>query len=402
MLNTNPAHNRSTTVPRKRKYIFYGLLICLVVFSVEIFGNVLFYLIKGSPHWKIATSTAEEKKNIFNIRSVCEFVSDGRMHTLKEGYHKTRITSLKTGALIDGDSTIWNFVDENKFLAGNNRYFKDKNNIIFLGDSVPFGWILPGTKTYPSLFYEQVEKKYPGKYGVINAAVPGYHLYNAVERFKIEIQNKFPVNLVIVQTTEPLITIINNGENYKKEMCWADPDLDNLSVIYNKVEKYRKHNLYKFSIIYSMAVDSYTYYNKMKYQHKEKEIKEKLAFDKNSLSTVAYEIYAPLNELHQLLREKNIPLIILPANIPKHMDIRSKDSPVVFVAGYVAQIYENFASMYPDVFFLDVRKGFRNSGLAADELFLDDCCHLTEFGSSLQASWLFRELDGLGLLQHLQ
>lgn len=379
--------------------LYYLVLVFMVIVSVETAGHLLFYIIKGYPRWDTETSLFAERKLVFDVQEYSDPVEDGRVYVLKKdsagSYGFSKFSP-------DGQNYIFTSIDcaidTHGFVEGHNRYYSDKANIVFIGDSVPFGWGTEGRISYPSQFSRLIEKAYPGEFGVMNAAVPGYHLFNAVERFRIEIAERFPVSLVIVQTIEPLSIIINYGGKYKKEMCWGVPEKDSLAVNYGRIKRLQETGLYRFSVLYGVAVDSYKLYLRSAYTWKEKRVRQDVLADEEAVRTITYEINSVLEELHALLGEKGIPLVLLPPNIPDYLFSNSKNSEKVSVADFVAAIYENFAASNQDVYFLDVRELFKNQNRKPHELFVDECCHLSEYGTALQAAWLFDGIQRLGLL----
>jgi hypothetical protein len=98
----------------------------------------------------------------------------------------------------------------------------DRKRIVFLGDSVPFGWGVEDNESVPSAFRRLVP---PDRgLGVINAAVPSYSLYQAVKRFEYEIAPRWPVAVVIVQVYDPVGQFLIWGRQWDEKMSWSSKD----------------------------------------------------------------------------------------------------------------------------------------------------------------------------------
>ena len=88
--------------------------------------------------------------------------------------------NLKKNISLKEDISI--FTDINRLRvreeAFNHNLNDNSNKIIFLGDSVPFGWGVNYEDSIPGAF-EKINKKFT----VINAAVPSYTIKQSVDKF---------------------------------------------------------------------------------------------------------------------------------------------------------------------------------------------------------------------------
>lgn len=347
-------------------------------------GQMLYRLIKGSFTWEVYE---QYKFGVFNIKLFTEFVEDDRLVTIKKNFI--------------GKRDEWQVeTDANRFRIGKNRYFSNKENFVFLGDSVPFGWGVDGDKSVPSRFYELI-KDLPGeKYGVINAAIPSYSLYQAVKRYQFEVEGKFPVKYVILQIYDPAKNFANLGRKWNKKMCWTS---QNTIESFNDIIKAHSHCerfMHKYSFVYHSLYS-------LVLGIKERRSTFPALFDLNDNKAFDFfeqENNSVLEELNNMLTKNGATLIILPVNIVKalsdfrgqeldSLDLENRASLMAIDA--LNQTLKKFALSHKNVYYFDVISYFNKIG--KDRFFIDSC-HLTEEGAQRQAEFILGQLKVNNLL----
>jgi hypothetical protein len=129
-----------------------GLIIAVV--ATDLVGHVYYRVRKGKFLWNTAGAFL-----VFQVRPLATFVDDARVVTLKKSF---QFEDVKT--------------DANGFRTTVGSYEGKARNVVFIGDSVPFGWGVPDELSVPSHFGRLLEKDAKTHIGVINAAVPSYSI----------------------------------------------------------------------------------------------------------------------------------------------------------------------------------------------------------------------------------
>src|SRR5262245_66006636 len=94
---------------------------------VDLSTSLLYRVIRGSFVWQVRDET-----RVFNVWPFTELVPDERTITIKKSF------TYVDDSLRD---RRWKMTtDSNGFRGGDHRYYGDRPNVVFLGDSVPFGW----------------------------------------------------------------------------------------------------------------------------------------------------------------------------------------------------------------------------------------------------------------------
>ena len=146
-----------------KKKIFYVIVIFFLLSLIEIisYGILKFHSVN---------------KDLFILHDYTERTNDERLVTLKKNqdvYYKNEnmsvITSSYRTRISSKEKNLKNIDD------------RDHIKILFLGDSVPFGYGVDAENSIPYLF-----QKNNNNYIAINGAIPSYSLAQSVARFKIE------------------------------------------------------------------------------------------------------------------------------------------------------------------------------------------------------------------------
>ena len=281
----------------------------------------------------------------FQVRSFTRLVPDAR-----------HVTAIPDSTYPDyggwGIST-----DAYGFRRGAQRTEPDCPNVVFIGDSVPFGYGGPDGASMPSKLFERLQKANDSRC-VINAAIPSYSLFQAVARFEHEIAGKFNVSVVYLQFFDPATQFSRFGAEWRPEIDWTTE-----SVLVKK----------KWQPIASVEL-----------------IRDKLLrldlispIDERSLGRYRLEIRRELERLHDLAVQAGVKqLIVAPITVPSSSYRRW---PPALRSAIDAANNElgQFAGKHEDTKFLDTI-GLMKS-YPEDDVFVDKCCHLTERGNDLVA-----------------
>lgn len=133
---------------------------------------------------------------------------------------------------------VWqeNFVKLNSVGYRDREYSKDKNENIFrvyaLGDSYTFGWLIDNPNdSYPKILEKELNKKLYKKVEVINAATPGFSIFEEVSRFLTEgIQYHPDLVLLAINDDESLV-----ANRYATRSDKFLPEFIKKSNVYNAV-----------------------------------------------------------------------------------------------------------------------------------------------------------------------
>lgn len=367
-----------------KKSVFVIVFIILCLLFIDLAGQAAYRLIKGRFTWDTYNQYGFD---IFNIRIFTEFTQDNRLVTMKNDF-----TGKQDSWLIKTDA--------NRFRIGKNKYFSNKENFVFIGDSVPFGWGVDGNINVPSKFYEIIKANLGDKYGVINAAIPSYSLYQAVKRYEFEINRKFPVKYLILQIYDPAANFANLGKEWNKRICWTSK---NRLISYKDMIK--THNccerfMHKCSSLYH-TWNSYM----IKSKEKKEAPPEMLDLnDKKAFDYFEQENNSVLEELYSMLTKDNVALILLPVNLAKPLFDYNKQELFSVSPLYKAtltaieslnQSLKEFALSHRNVYYFDIESYFNKFN--RKELFIDSC-HLSEKGAQKQAEFIFEQLKSNNLL----
>lgn len=365
---------------RFKKIFLCFLLIVLSLIIVELFGHSFYYFKKGTFLWRVNNAGL-----VFNVRPFTEPVNDDRFVTNKKDFTY----------VMNEENYAWEVrIDSNRFRIGGNKYFTDKDNIVFLGDSVPFGWGIAGSKSIPSIFFDLLQKNHITEYGVINAAIPSYSLYQSIQRYEYEINEKFPVKYVILQIYDPVSQFLIWGRDWNRNICWTSNDTfipaKAIFEYYSKKKTFFISLMYRYSSIYHLACLIKIRLDKIKKLNPSLGLNDEYAF-----TLFEEENIDTLRSFYALLKKKNIKLIILSTN-PTRPYSTNKFMHAGYIVHRLNKILQNFASSYEDVYFFDVNSYFNKIG--RNGLFIDEACHLSHAGTQKEAEFIFEGLRSRDLL----
>lgn len=344
------------------------MLICVVVIFFDAFGNVVYFVYKGHPLWQRFDVES------FRVRGFSKRVNDSRLFTARPNFGKD---------IPDSDIIM----DEFGFRQGLNTTKPDVGAIVFIGDSVPFGWNIPGEHSVPSQFYNLLVKKYDvpeERLSIINAALPSYSQRQSISRYRKEIKDRFPVSLVVLQTYEPAVSFAMFGRQWDPDDNWANHDIK-LSEIKNGL--YMARSVFKYSSIYYV-------WSKRIYGRRD----PRLTFRVDLADEAAFQrfrslVTTELGDFASELRRDGIALVLLPEVVPQKN--LSSGPRLVHTRKALNDTLREFAQRHEGVSYLDVHDVLYSR--REKDIFIDRCCHLSLEGSRVQADALIGHLVDSGL-----
>ncbi len=345
------------------KFLKVAVVIILTLVFADIGEHIIYRFRDGKWLWQ------QRPIEVFSIRSFTEFVTDDRIITNRRSIFNRE---YRFG------------FDKDRFRIGLNDYSEKSPNIIFLGDSVPFGWGVEWDQSIPSQFFTLLRRSPYKEYGVINAAVPSYSLHQSLARYKEEIRGKFPVALVILQIYDPANQLAEYGEQWSTKIATVDP---RKTAIY----KLGQNPFDRYSSLVHTALNVFVALSKGK------------PLDIHDTKTKEYFLRTnerDLSALLDLVKEDKASLVLLPVNpaasYKQQLQSGSTD-PNVHAIDWLNTLFRDFAQSHKGAYFFDVVDFFDGEGREGN--FLDACCHLSATGSTLQARFLFDQLKENRLLR---
>ncbi len=347
--------SRRLNLPLWKKSVFTVLIFVFVFVAADVSGHIYHRLKRGTFLW-----TGFHSPLVFNVVDLTEPVNDDRVVTLKK--------SFQTGKYA---------LDENGFRIGLNAYKGKKRIIVFIGDSVPFGWDVPTAASEPSNFAQLLLKDGKPDIGVLNAAIPGYSLRQVVKRYLYEVHGKYSVSAVILQTWDPAGQLALYGKEWTHEKNWSDWRFESKWW-------YRHENWIKYS--------SVVYYSTLVFRRLNKEVLQLSPDDEYTRKRFISDNISILQELGTMLNDENVPLYILPVNPAEGVD--KEEPPLRAAITWFNEALRSYALTASRTYFLDIEKRFDAAGRKG--LFIDDCCHLSDAGAKLQSQIIYDEMTAHG------
>ena len=400
-----------------KRMVFYVLMVSIVILGIEAGSQILYFAHKG--HFLFQRRPGE----VFNIREFSVLTNDARGFTAIPNYTNTNYKSQV--------SSFNSFKFREWFLSFDSFGFRrskqtesssGQRNIVFIGDSVPFGWGVSDDSSLPSQFFERLQKnsvsimasaavtapvlspstaaleerKMQGlrrqtagpqgadmvsaaenamSFGVVNAALPSYALAQAVARYEHEIHGRMAVDAVYLQIYDPASQIALRGSHWQPSDNW-------MNAPYVGTSFWSRHSA---AIVIAEGVASRL---NIRFGGVESLVE---TFDPNDTATtkrVHAHVRAELERLLALSKTDGMRrLIIAPVTIPARSLEGYYSRSRLSAIELVNQDLRDFASSHNnEVIFADTISLLRRYPEA--DVFLDRCCHLTERGNGIVAEYL--------------
>lgn len=277
--------------------------------------------------------------------------------------------NLKKNVSLKEDISI--FTDINRLRVKkenfNHNLNDNSNKIIFLGDSVPFGWGVNYEDSIPGNF-EKINKKFT----VINAAVPSYTFKQSVDKFIEEFKNVKNINYIYISNFNPLDLYQMFGERWDESLNWANhPEYfaeDIFFYKYTSLPIWGEISIFK--VLRKIHVIKFF------------EIPKNIIYERNSDTDKKFIKYI-INELERLsknIHEDTIVIftpIVSPLNFYKgnlEDKINNERLDLINKVNNSLKLYNKNNFIYFDI--IETLNSFNEQ-----DLFIDDCCHLTPFSS---------------------
>ena len=345
-------------IPIPGKTHFFVLLIFFVsILIIDFALQAIYYASRGRTTW-----TAPE---LFNYSDFTYFTDDERYVSIKPNY----VTDTKGWKI----ST-----DKYGFRIGKQKP-SQISNIVFLGDSVPFGWGVDSEDSVPSILHEILLNK-RSDVGIINAAVPAYSLDQAVQRYQIEIVNKFPSNVIILQVYDPVSQFAALGGEWDVSMNWTT---------WPGWHSYFTTDLCDYS---SLCYLFRHYFGEKKVMTERLDIDDMIV-----MNNFKVQIKKTIIAMHQASVEAEM-IFLLPVTVPKESWLKASNEHKAAISALNSALKE-YANSSDKVLYIDTIALFSN--YADEQVFIDRCCHLSSVGAELQAELIAKELfnNNLKILQ---
>ena len=301
-----------------------------------------------------------DNTKLFRIRVFNEITNDKRVFTLKKN-----ISHIEKR--IETDNKSWELYTSAKGIrVGKNHKIRNKNDFLFLGDSVPFGWGVNYENSVPSYFQNSNEN-----FNIINGAVPSYALNQTIERFFIEFKDLDNLEYVYLQVIDPALHFSLLGDKWRPEYNWA--------TLFKYI--YKEYEFIDIKIPLYGELYFSEYLKKKIFRIKIKKIQRIKASEEAKQNYIKH-IEDNLNKLQKYLNAKNVNLIlssiVVPDNIYKTLDAQHQEAIAIF-----NKVLKEFSLIHKDVYFFDVSKKI----IFNDDFYIDEW-HLSSEGASLIADEL--------------
>jgi hypothetical protein len=412
-----------------KRMVFYVLMVSIVILGIEAGSQILYFTHKG--HFLFQRRPSE----VFNIRDFSVLTNDARGFTAIPNY-----TNPKYGSQL---SSFNSFKFREWFLSFDSFGFRrgkqpeslsGQRTIVFIGDSVPFGWGVSDDSSLPSQFFERLQKNPVSimasaaemapvlspstaapearkvqelrrqtagpqgadtvsaaensmSFGVVNAALPSYALAQAVARYEHEIHGRMAVDAVYLQIYDPASQIALRGSHWQPSDNW-------MNAPYVSTSFWSRHSAF---MVLAAGVASRL---NMPFGGVESLVETFDPHDTATTKRVHAHVRAELERLLALSKTDGMRrLIVAPVTIPARSLEGYYSRSRLSAIELVNQDLRDFASSHNnEVIFADTISLLRRYPEA--EVFLDRCCHLSERGNGLVAEYLMTLLLDSGYFSH--
>jgi hypothetical protein len=388
-----------------KRLVFSVLMASLVLLGIEAGSQLLFFAYKG------AFLFQRRPSEVFNIRAFSVLTNDARGFTAIPNY-------------VNNDYLGWFLsFDASGFRRGpHTDRALGPRTIVFLGDSVPFGWGVPDHSALPSQVFARLHqhadallaaaplpaavasastgtledrgrcgsprppagppRAEPGNaaapalaFGVVNAALPSYALAQAVARYEQEIHRRMAVDTVYLQIYDPASQVALRGSRWQPSDNW-------MNAPYAGTSFWARHSA---AMVLAAGVAARL---NLPVGGGDRLVE---TFDPQDIATtqrVQAHVRAELERLLALSKPDGLRrLILAPVTIPARSLEGYYSRSRLAAIDLVNQALREFASAHPsEVIFADTISLLRSYPEA--DVFLDRCCHLSERGNGIVAEYV--------------
>ena len=335
-------------------YNFLKKFLAVIIITIFFLEITSFFLLKF------------DHTELFSVRNYTEKTNDKRIFTIKKNFYTTKInhsTNKKWSIISSKERLRISEYDDNtsNYLSKNNLQEK----ILFLGDSVPFGFGVNAKNSLPYLF-----QKYNKELLALNAAIPSYSLAQTIERYEKEFKNLVNLKYIYIQIYDPVTQYGLLGSDWKINDNWANFSEQVL----------RPYNLININIPFYGEPKFYTFFKKKVFRIQRKKMKEK-PYNEKSDNKYINHINVNLKKINNLIKGKNIILILSSINIPD-FSADYKSNSHLRALEILNYNFEEFAKKNKKTYYFNVSSQLN---LESKKMFIDSCCHLSAEGANLMA-----------------
>jgi hypothetical protein len=338
---------------------FFAVQLLLLLVFAELGLNLGFYLLKHYPVW--------QRGEQFGIRDFTIPVHDERIFTLRPGY--------RNDAYAEGSAHYSLRIGDDGFRAGLTHPSKSSGNVVFIGDSIPFGWGLDGNLTVPSNVQAMLDHD-GAKLGVINAAIPSMSMDQAVHRYIYEIAGRYPVDSIVLQTYDPVTQFTIFGREWNPGINWATSPRQSLD----------DAGLLKYSALYKVWS---VIKDKMNSGKPDSTFETLDPDDQVAFGKFRKGIDATLDLLADKARGKVRRIILVPLTVPKASWAQMSRQRQKAITAMNATL-KAYAAQHPSFAYVDLDTVFAR--LPDSQIYRDACCHLTADGAKREAQAIYSAL----------
>lgn len=335
----------------KKRILFLSFAFIGCLISIDIGLQIIYVVMHGEFTWNTINETEQ-----FCLGGYIYQVPDERYATLKRNYQGSIAT------------------DEHGFRIGNHKLSRSEDNIVFIGDSVPFGWQLKAHDTVPSRLSDILKER--GKTAnIINAAIPSSSLNQAVYRYKYEISDRFSVDIVILQIYDPAVQFAQLGKEWDVSKNW---------VTWSEKIRSKIGGKGIFSIDSSLRYSS-LFYLYWRFSGQYYLLSERLDInDHEAINKYVGSINDSLDTLYRECHSGEV-IVLLPITITKEgrrkLSLQMKKAIEI-----LNRTMLDYSKMKPEVCFLDTIGLFND--FKDQDIFRDNAGHLSPQGARLQAEFI--------------
>jgi hypothetical protein len=351
---------------RNKKIILYSVMFIITGLIIELLSQIAFRIEYG--YWIF--HKMERRAETFNIRDFNQRVNDERTFTLRPNYKNDHYGES------ENNKGYPLYIDEYGFRSGTHKTNKKCLSIIFLGDSVPFGWGVGNSASIPSKFYNHIVAKNDSRC-VINAAAPSYSLFQAIGRYEKEIYKQMPVDTIYLQIYDPASQVVITGKDWHPNQNWA---MGRIRYDVNSDISIGKYGATMFTIFDVLSKIGMV-------KTADTPVRPLDLKDDLTISRFRSEVRKGLEKILLLAEDSKARRIVLaPLTIPKSGWDNLTTVRKMMINIQNKELLE-FSKSHNNVEFLDTIK-LLNSYKESD-VFIDQCCHLSEKGNEVVAEALF-------------
>ena len=275
------------------------------------------------------------------------------------------------------------FTDENRFRVKysdkNRKINKNKDKILLIGDSLPFGWNV----SYENSIAGNLDKF--SNYIILNGAIPSYSLMQSRIRLEEYSKNFENIELIYFQALDPAIQYSTMKGDWTENMNWSN--MNYLTYLKNKIIfKYDSLPFYGEIKIIKLAQKIY-----LKYFYQES---KKSFADRSNDTDLMFKnhIIKELEKLYNAKNKKTVLVLGSPITINFYKNFLKKnynDNDNILLA-YDAQL-KDIADKHEDIYYINMAQIFQ--GYSPDEVFIDNCCHFSPSSNKKIAEIILNILD---------